>query len=171
MRKPLVVLAAAGLLAACASTYNQNLVTPAAGKLQRGKAVLIATPKSGSYENHQYFASGRQTADAAKAAFGRFSERVSVSSRCSELACLQDEAMGGADYFVVPRILHWEDRNTEWSGKPDRIEIGLVVAEARGAGILASVVLTGQSKWATFGGDHPQDLLPEPIKAFVDSLY
>ena len=46
MGKPFVLLAAAGLLAACASTYNQNMVTPAAAKLQRGKAVLIATPRS-----------------------------------------------------------------------------------------------------------------------------
>ncbi|WP_254924651.1 DUF4823 domain-containing protein [Aeromonas sp. A35_P] len=29
----------------------------------------------------------------------------------------------------------------------------------------------GKSKWATFGGDHPQDLLPEPTEKYVNSLY
>jgi hypothetical protein len=27
------------------------------------------------------------------------------------------------------------------------------------------------SKWGTLGGDHLQDLLPEPMKRFVDPLF
>jgi Domain of unknown function (DUF4823) len=36
---------------------------------------------------------------------------------------------------------------------------------------VASTLISGQSKWATFGGDHPQDLLPEPLNSYVESLY
>jgi hypothetical protein len=36
---------------------------------------------------------------------------------------------------------------------------------------LSSVVLTGRNKWATFGGDHPQDLLAVPLRKYVASLY
>jgi len=75
------------------------------------------------------------------------------------------------DYFVVPEILHWEDRNTEWSGKKDVIEIKITVVDAASGSALASSVISGKSKWATFGGDHPQDLLPKPLQAYVDSLY
>jgi len=32
-------------------------------------------------------------------------------------------------------------------------------------------IIKGKSKWATFGGDHPQDLLPKPVEEFVSSLY
>jgi hypothetical protein len=71
----------------------------------------------------------------------------------------------------VPEILHWEDRATEWSGIPDRVEVKLLVLEAQGNKEIASIVISGKSKWATFGGDHPQDLLPEPIKQYVESLY
>jgi hypothetical protein len=36
---------------------------------------------------------------------------------------------------------------------------------------IASVVLSGKSRWATFGGDHPEDLLPEPVGQYVATLY
>jgi hypothetical protein len=40
---------------------------------------------------------------------------------CQNLECLQGKA-ASASYYVVPEILYWEDRNTEWSGKKDVIE-------------------------------------------------
>ena len=74
-------------------------------------------------------------------------------------------------YYVVPEILHWEERATEWSGLPDRIELQLSVYEFGMRDNIASTHILGKSKWATFGGDHPQDLLPKPINDFVSSLY
>jgi hypothetical protein len=170
MRYLLALFIAFGL-SACASTYKQEVVTSPNIKLERGKAVLIATPKNGAYDKKEYQASGRQTAIAVQSAFARFSDRVVVSSRCSDLPCLQSEGAGGYTYFVVPEILHWEDRNTEWSGMPDRVEVKIVVADSRSNTEVASIVISGKSKWATFGGDHPQDLLPEPIKQYIESLY
>ncbi len=38
-------------------------------------------------------------------------------------------------------------------------------------GEIVSVSIYGTSKRGTFGGDHPQDLLPEPINKWVESLY
>ena len=72
---------------------------------------------------------------------------------------------------MKPEILHWEDRATEWSGKSDRIEIQLVIYDAVTRKELANSSYTGTSKWATFGGDHPQDLLPEPTYQYVNGLY
>jgi hypothetical protein len=165
-----VVLVAA-LLSACASTYKQEVVSAPSAKLERGKAILVATPKNGSYDKKEYTLSGQQTAAAIQAAFARFSNQVVVSSSCTDLPCLQTEGKQGYAYYVVPEILHWEDRNTEWSGMPDRIEVKLIVSDAQGNKEISSIVISGKSKWATFGGDHPQDLLPEPIKQYVESLY
>jgi hypothetical protein len=159
------------LLSACASTYQNQIVTAPTSKLIRGKAVVIATPRNGAYDRKEYQSSGRQTALAVQAAFARYSDSVVVSSRCTSVTCLEAEGVGDYEYLVVPEILHWEDRNTEWSGIPDRVEIKLVISNARSKVQLASIVILGKSKWATFGGDHPQDLLPHPIKQFVDSLY
>ena len=74
-------------------------------------------------------------------------------------------------YYVAPEILHWEDRATEWSGRPDRIEVQISIYDVNMQTEIASSVITGKSAWATFGGDHPQDLLPEPTNAYVASLY
>lgn len=158
-------------LTGCASTYQREIVTLPSAKLERGKAVLIATPKNGIYNTTEYRASGQQTAAAVRAAFARFSDKVAISSRCASIACLQSDSVNGVTYLVVPEILHWEDRNTEWSGIPDRVEVKLVIFDYRSNAEIASIVISGKSKWMTFGGDHPQDLLPEPIKQYVESLY
>jgi hypothetical protein len=34
-----------------------------------------------------------------------------------------------------------------------------------------SVIIKGKSGLATFGGDHPQDLLAKPVSAYVNGLY
>jgi hypothetical protein len=167
----LIALSVAVLLSACASTYKQEMVIAPSAKLERGKGILIATPKNGTYDKTEYQESGRQTAAAVNSAFTRFSNSVAVSSRCTDLACLRSEGGQSYAYFVVPEILHWEDRATEWSGIPDRIEVKLVIWDATSNNGISSIVISGKSKWATFGGDHPQDLLPEPIKQYIDSLY
>lgn len=164
------MLTVAMVLGGCAATYQRDTVTTPSTGLQRGKPILVATPMNGSYERREYGGSGRHTAVAIQAAFARFGD-AAVSSRCADLACLHTEAGTSVGYLVVPQILHWEDRNTEWSGKPDRIEIKIIVTDAQSRQTLASVVISGKSKWATFGGDHPQDLLPEPVGQFVQSLY
>ena len=71
--------------------------------------------------------SGLHTATAIKAAFAPYSNAIAISGKCSDLACLTSDAGAADAYFVVSEILHWEDRATEWSGIPDRIEIKLVV--------------------------------------------
>lgn len=110
------------------------------------------------------------TANAARAAFARYSSSTKVIGSCSRENCFT-ELVGNSGYLVVPIILHWEDRATEWSGKSDRLEIQLSVYDLETQEELASSVLTGKSKWSTMGGDHPQDLLPDPVNSYVESLY
>ena len=100
-----------------------------------------------------------------------YSHRVVVSAECKEIVCLKGNSTGPYDYFVVPQVLHWEDRATEWSGKKDRIEIKLTVYRAVDSIELSNQLISRKSKWATFGGDHPEDLLEEPLTQYVGSLY
>ena len=160
----------ASLVSACSATYQQNVLQEPSTKLVKGKSVLIATPADGWYGKIEYSGSGRMTAYATRAAFARFSNNVSISAECKDLACLKKNASGPFDYHVIPEILHWEDRATEWSGLPDKIEVKVIVYAGGTEKELASTVISG-SKWATFGGDHPQDLLPEPLNSYVESLY
>ena len=74
-------------------------------------------------------------------------------------------------YLVYPTILHWEDRATEWSGRSDKVEIKVVVVDVLTGNTITGSIIKGSSGLATFGGDHPQDLLPGPVNQFVSTLY
>ena len=155
----------------CTSTYTRSDQSIPTAKLELGKIVAIATPANGSYGGKEYAGSGSSTATAVRAAFAKFARETNVVPDCQTLSCLTEKTGANADYLVVPEILHWEDRNTEWSGIKDKLEVKITIYDARSAKLLAASSLAGKSKWATFGGDHPQDLLPEPINDYVASLF
>lgn len=168
MRKPSALLALL-LVSGCSAKYMQHDISAPSAKLKNGKSLIIATPANGRYGNDTYHASGEMTASATRSAFAQYSNNVTVSPSCSEIACLKNNQQ--FDYYVVPEILHWEERATEWSGLPDRIEVKLTVYAGETFEPVASTIFSGKSKWATFGGDHPQDLLHEPINSYIGSLY
>ena len=169
-KKLVVILLFCVFAAGCTSTYQQRPTVSSQASLVAGQRVVIATPLNGSYGAERYTSSGASTASAVQAAFARHTSDLVVSTDCRNLACLRERHPDGF-YFVVPLILHWEDRATEWSGKKDKIEIKISIYGATGEQEIAGTIIGGKSKWATFGGDHPQDLLPEPIQAYVDTLY
>jgi hypothetical protein len=84
---------------------------------------------------------------------------------------LEAARAGGHDYLIFPEIKHWEDRATEWSGKSDKIEVRITIIDARTGDLVDSVDVRGKSRWGTFGGDHPQDLLAVPIEDFVAEAF
>jgi hypothetical protein len=155
----------------CTSTYTRSDQSTPTVKLEPGKVVAIATPGNGAYGGKEYAGSGSSTATVVRAAFAKFARETNIVPDCQTLSCLTERIGANADYLVVPEILHWEDRNTEWSGKKDRLEVKLTIYDGRTTKVLAATSLAGKSKWATFGGDHPQDLLPEPINGYVASLF
>jgi Domain of unknown function (DUF4823) len=165
------LIVSALILSGCAATYKQNTLAQPSAKLVRGNSVAIATPANGFYGKTEYQASGNMTSLAVRAAFARFSNTTTVLPQCKDLACLKGSNIPAHNYYVVPEILHWEDRATEWSGIPDRIEVKISIYDGQTSREVASTIISGKSKWATFGGDHPQDLLPEPLNAYVESLY
>lgn len=158
------------ILSGCVSTYKSDVLVKSDAKLNSTLTVLVATPINGTYDGEAYPNSGEATAIAVRSAFMRHISKVEVSRKCSDIECLKLESNGEYGYLVVPVILHWEDRATEWSGIKDKLEIKIVVYSSEGTEV-GSTIIHGKSKWATFGGDHPQDLLPEPIQSYVQSLY
>jgi len=162
-----VLLAA---MSGCTATYKKNDLTTPTVKLERGKSVAIATPADGSYGGDDYPSSGKTTALEVRKSFSLFSNSISIVDNCKDIVCLKG-GQSPSDYYVIPEILHWEERATEWSGKPDVIEVKMSVYDNGASKPLASTIIYGKSKWATFGGDHPQDLLDTPVSSFVNSLY
>lgn len=171
MKKFLIVIMNVLVLVGCSSKYKTVEVTKNTELLIKSKPVVISGSVDGNYEGKSYSGSGEATAQAVRSAFSQYTDNALILSQCSELTCVQKHHPLSEGYYVVPQILHWEDRATEWSGIPDKIEVKVTVYSAATAKIIASTILNGSSKWATFGGDHPEDLLPEPINNYIASLY
>ena len=170
MRLELIILSTL-IMSGCVASYKQNSLSQPSAKLLKGKSVIISTPSNGSYENKTYVASGIMTANATRDAFAKFSNNIKVIAVCSDISCLKKTSSADFDYYVIPEILHWEDRNTEWSGISDKLEIKVSVYEGKSWNELASTIISGKRKFMTFGGDHPQDLLPKPLNMYIESLY
>ena len=159
------------ILAGCTAKYKTMDVTTNTERLVKNKQVRIVQPANGTYESQVYSNSGLMTAQAVKTAFAHYANDVAVVQACATLDCAREQQPLNDGYYVIPEILHWEDRATQWSGIPDKIEVKITVYNASGNNVLASTILKGSSKWLTFGGDHPQDLLAQPINGYVASLY
>ena len=172
MRSRLAVLALLFLVAGCSSKYRVDAYDGPQGKLPASASFYVSVPQDGAYGQEHYAGSGMMTANEAVASLSRHVGKVRRANVVEETPeSLAAARASDCRYLFEPRILHWEDRATEWSGKPDRITLKLTVYEASDGAVVATTVTRASSKWATFGGDHPQDLLPVPIATFVDGLF
>jgi Domain of unknown function (DUF4823) len=170
--KPILALSAVALLCGgCAHTYTITSISRS-GVLRANASALVALPEDGHFEKNSYPGSGRTTGLAVSAAFARHLQRVDSTPETAALAVQLDKARAAkSDYLIVPTVVHWEDRATEWSGRPDRIEIEIRTVDAPSGETLALGSVKGKSKWATLGGDSPEDLLATPIEAYVGWLF
>lgn len=141
-------------------------------KLTPTDSIYVAMPRDGVYGNDTYQGSGATTVQVLVAAFAKHARSVEAASSYQTYEqALSTARAKGFKYLVFPTILHWEDRATEWSGIPDKVEVKVQVVEAASDAVIDSGIVKGKSGWATLGGDHPQDLLPKPIQEFVSALY
>jgi hypothetical protein len=174
MKKAVFCLISVLFVWGCAHKYERIYVgdAPAYQKLRSDGSVYILVPENGKYGTHTYPGSGTATALVIRAAFEKHVNRVQLSpeEESVELGLIKAKTQEFT-YLVRPMILHWEERATEWLGKSDRVEVKIIVMDVKSGKIIDSVVIKGKSKWPAFGGDHPQDLLPEPIDRYVATLF
>lgn len=170
MIRKILVLGCAVMLSACASKYRVDSYKVSATADPQG-SFYVMKPVDGKYGTIDYTGSGDMVQQEVFNALHNMSSNVTEA----KAPCTLDEALAysrehNIDYVVNPTILHWEDRATEWSGRPDRITIDYRAYVAQSGEILVSTTRSASSKWATFGGDHPQDLLPVPTQEFAAML-
>jgi hypothetical protein len=161
------------LCVSCADSYNlQPDEKYGQPKLSSEGTAYIALPADGRYGEIHYDGSGAMVAQALQAALLDYMVQVDIASGAGNYSTALNSAwLGKYTYLFFPTITHWEDRATEWSGIPDKIALRLVVVDVASEQALSSATIDGTSGWATLGGDRPQDLLPEPIKEYVDQLF
>ncbi|GGK02611.1 DUF4823 domain-containing protein [Pseudomonas matsuisoli] len=132
----------------------------------------IALPDDGMYGAKPYPRSGQMTSAVIRSALQRNGQTAIVANRVEGLdQALNSARQGGYNYLVFPIILHWEDRATEWNFRRDKVEVKIDLIDVFSANVESSTLIEGKSGIATLGGDHPQDLLPEPINEYFQSLF
>lgn len=167
-----VTLCSVALLVGCADSHTWTPQQNGSARIAANDRILITTPLDGEYGTHVYNGSGRNTAKIIYNATNAKSRMVRIGGVSENFEDAVTQAQrSDQDILIFPTILHWEDRATEWSMIPDKVEVKVDVVDVRTGGIISSGVIKGSSGLATLGGDHPQDLLPGPVAEFVSSLF
>ena len=97
-----------------------------------------------------------------------FSQVEKLNTKNKEKAILLCKQQN-VKFLVVPTILHWEDRNTPWSGISDKIEVKIEVFDMILDKMVNSIIFKANNEWATLTDKPPEDLLNgEFNKAIVD---
>ncbi len=160
-------------LLGCSARYQvQSVGGTGAVHLDRARAVYIAVPRDGAYGGSVYSGSGQVVAQAVAAAF---SEHVS-SVRIADAPLDTSESLAvarslGAGYLIVPVISQWEQRATEWSGRPSRMAIRLTLIDVATGAQLGSSALEGRSRILSLTSTNPESLLRDPLAQYVRGLY
>lgn len=171
MRVALVLLSVV-VLAGCADTHQLMRAAGTTVPLSRQASAFIGVPTDGRYGEIHYPGSGALAAQAVAAAFSPYLSRTTVGVKTEELdSARQSAKRGGFTYLIYLDILHWEDRATEWSGRPDQASVKVSVIIADTGEVVDSAVVGGKSGLATFGGDRPEHLLPKPLADYASMLF
>ncbi|HEX8592464.1 MAG TPA: DUF4823 domain-containing protein [Pseudomonas sp.] len=145
-------------LTGCADSHNCTPQQNGSARIAANDRILISTPVDGEYGTHGYTGSGRNTAKIIYNATSAKSRLVLIGSVTENFEDAVSQAQrADQDILIFPTILHWEDRATEWSMIPDKVEVKLDVVNVRTGDVISSGVINGSSGLATLGGEHPQD--------------
>jgi len=175
MKRFVVLLAV--LLSGCGIAYQERIETVRVSKdrtaaLSRDASFVIAVQGEGKYRHKVKRGSGGQARNAMSIAVSRHAKRVStIEQFMTEADARTDAKRQNADYLIYLDILNWEERQTAWSGLPDRMEIHIRTIDAKNGRVVDDLIVMGNSKWATLGGDHVDDLLPKPFTNYADSIF
>ncbi|MCW8330943.1 DUF4823 domain-containing protein [Photobacterium sp. SDRW27] len=172
MKRIIIALCLASLWG-CADSHSLNVTElNVTTKINATQSAYIALSKDGSYGEHYYAGSGRMLSQTIQGSLIKRLHNVEVAGKPELFVeALNSAKQSGYDYLFYPTIMHWEDRATEWSAKPDKVTVKIAVIDVDSQTEITSAVVEGKSGLATFGGDHPQDLLPNPVEKFTTQLF
>ncbi|MBO6862145.1 MAG: DUF4823 domain-containing protein [Alphaproteobacteria bacterium] len=170
MRILYVVVAMAMFLTSCTSVKTVD-TTSASGLLKREGSALVGISEDGRYNATVYNGSGHLASSMVLTAFAPHLSKVEIGERWRD----QDEALAaareeGVTYLILPKIVHWEDRATAWSGIPDRATVLITVIDVAEGKTLDTATIDGRSAIMTLLSESPQDLLREPIRQYARQI-
>lgn len=162
------------LLVGCATANIERLSQAQEQRavLQGGESVFVALPEDGVFETHHYTASGKYVQQYFYDNLLRYTDNVINATTVLPLEEAKAEAKRqNAEILIYPGIVHWEDRNTMWSGIRDKVRINVIVYSLREGRTLDKTSLYATNAWATFIQARPENRLKTIIPPYVKALY
>lgn len=164
-------------LTGCAVGYEEANVTDLlierqSGALSKSAGFIVAVQGDGGYGNKVKAGSAAKTRSSMVEALSKYATRVQpIPGFISEAQARQDARSRGTQFLIYMLILNWEERVTAWSGKPDRLEVEIRLIDVNRNKMLEAVIVKGNSKFLTLGGDHVEDLLAKQFYDYAASLF
>jgi hypothetical protein len=186
MRKFVFALACSYLLVACSTPYSR---TETGGtdrtnmRLEENEAVLVMTPKDGSYNQKTYIGSGALVARDIDASFSQYARLVDVSpSEFRSIKQLSETIIeNDYGYIVVPTIISWRQQEHGWSKAVTHITLKIVVLDAKTGRELSANYLEAKNKSLSEGfnilnifeddAENPEDIVVQMADDYADTLY
>lgn len=170
MIQRILLVALLFLCASCTASYKYRVDNPSSKALRSNKRIAITTSEDGSYGEKIYHGTGKTLSYEIREELRNYSNRITIFRDKENLDDFDDDELESFDYIVVPEILHWEDRSTEWSGIPDRISFSIEIYDSQGR-LLKSANLQGKSRSMSMTSTDPEKLIKKPLSDFLRSCF
>lgn len=160
------------VLTSCAdvtAVKRSNSNTPS---LDSKAKTYITIPEDGRYGNGIiYSGSGNTVSGIILSAFSLKLMNIDLADGTQS----RDEALAfakshGYAYLISPKILHWEDRNAAWSGRPSKASIRIIITDVASGKNIDSAVIDARSSSVRMTDPAPEDALPKPVDDYVSTL-
>ena len=153
----------------CSASYERSFVNQRSSHEYSPDRFLLVTPENGSFGKTVYPASGVEVIAALSKELQRYTTSIKTVSAPTPVDQLPEEDVQSADYIIAPEILHWEDRATGWSMRPDRIEVRFDIYNSQRE-LIDSYLIKGRSAYIVWVSKQPNSLLPKPIRQMLTEL-
>ena len=139
--------------------------------LNSSAKAYVSIPADGKYEQEIFTGSGRIAAGIVLGAFSTKMQHVDLADNKAYFSKAMEAARkGGYQYLITPEIIHWENRNTAWSGRPAKASISIKIVDVKTGEVIDSVVIQSRTSMVRVTDPSPEESLPPPVQEYVDSI-
>lgn len=158
------------LAVGCAYTEVRPRAAGAVAALSSDSTAWVLVPEDGQYGPQVYAGSGQAVANATIEAMSPAPPLMLLMPGIDLHRARIRAATEDVDWVVVPSLIHWEDRATNWSGRRDLIRVDLSVYRTNPWELAAQVMFEARNSWFTLFNNPPRDLLDEEYTRAVRTL-
>lgn len=170
MKRIMVVILLFFCVTACAH-MNITPISESAKKLDRAGKVLVVTGADGKFGSTVYTGTGDEFASLVMVEFAKYATGYEILPHMPLTNAISAAKEKDAKYVVTPEILHYEDRNTPWSGRLDQITVKVTVYLVDDGSMVQSSMVTANNQWATLVNNRPMVLINKPLAEMVKNFY